>query len=64
MASSKGKIEQAEKGLAEIARFNRKEMPQEPLLAPVDGEKSSGGFGDLFSTLKMSRITLVSWFGW
>ncbi|XP_073237426.1 uncharacterized protein [Porites lutea] len=60
----KGKVEQAEKGLAEIARFNGKEMPQEPLLAPVDGEKSSGGFRDLFATLKMSRITLVSWFGW
>ena len=34
MASSKGKVEQAEKGLAKIASFNRKEMSQEPLLAP------------------------------
>ncbi|KAJ7391894.1 hypothetical protein OS493_016190 [Desmophyllum pertusum] len=63
----KGKVDKARKILEDVARFNRKEMPQQPLLAPSspeDGGNTSGGFRDLFATLKMSRTTLVCWFGW
>ncbi|KAK3714238.1 hypothetical protein QZH41_018390, partial [Actinostola sp. cb2023] len=56
----RGKADQATKALSKVARFNRKEMPANPV-AVMDEKQRVGDVRDLFRSFKMARITLVTW---
>ena len=58
----RGKTEKAEKVLHQVAKFNKKPIPQESL---QDYEKQRlGDLRDLFKSPSMTHRTLVSWYCW
>lgn len=60
-----GKEEEALEQIRKVAKFNGKEMPEE-VLSLKDGvaAKRLGDIRDLFSSIKMTSRTLISWFAW
>lgn len=58
-----GKKEMALDTLKEVARFNKKEMPDADLEVPVSAH-SSKGFAELFNGKKMAIMTLVQCYAW
>ena len=60
-----GKEKEALEQLTKVAKFNRKEMPEEPLcLSDGKSVERLGDIRDLFSSIKMISRTLISWFAW
>jgi hypothetical protein len=59
-----GKHDEARALLERIAKWNKKEMPQDDIYVPkqADGEKAD--FRDLFYNKSVTLITLVTWFLW
>lgn len=49
--------------LNKVAEFNRKEMPAGDLEQKEDKQRQ-GDFRDLFSSVTMTKRTLISWFAW
>ena len=58
----KGRVSEAKRRLAKVAKINGKEMPDEPLALPK--QEKLGDFRDLFSSPNMIHRTLGSWFIW
>lgn len=58
----KGRVSEAKRSLAKVAKVNGKEMPDEPLALPK--QENLGDFRDLFSSPNMIHRTLGSWFIW
>ena len=60
-----GKEKEALEQLTKVAKFNRKEMPEEPLCRN-DGKSVErlGDIRDLFSSIKMISRTVINWFAW
>ncbi|KAK2568475.1 Solute carrier family 22 member 13 [Acropora cervicornis] len=56
----KGRVSEAKRSLAKVAKMNGKEMPDEPLALPK--QENLGDFCDLFSSPNMIHRTLGSWF--
>ena len=57
-----GRTEAAEEVLQQVAKFNKKPIPQESL---QNYEKQRlGDLRDLFKSRSMTHRTLVSWFCW
>ena len=51
--------------LRRIAKFNKKEIPNEiTLKSPKKERDSSGSFLDLFRPLRMAKQTLVQFYAW
>ncbi|XP_032240300.2 organic cation transporter protein isoform X1 [Nematostella vectensis] len=59
----KGRVTEAEAILRDVAAFNRKKMPDEGLLEPLNKGKVAD-FRDLFRNRKMVQRTLILWFAW
>lgn len=49
--------------LTKVAKFNRQEMPAGDLEEKEEKQRQ-GDFRDLFSTMTMTKRTLISWFAW
>ena len=61
----KNKPEQAWKELQKVADFNRKEMPDGELeQKDATAAQRTGDFRDLFSSVNMTKRTLISCFAW
>lgn len=58
----RGRVSEAKRSLAKVAKMNGKEMPDEPLALPK--QEKLGDFRDLFSSPNMIHRTLGSWFIW
>lgn len=61
-----GKTAQAEKLLKQVAKTNKKEMPEEGLGLPEDQKSTQreAGLMDLFGSRSMTKKTLISWISW
>lgn len=63
----KGKVKEVEQILRKVARVNRKEYPEEPLIDPTaNGSKDVrlGDIRDLFSNKHYTFKTLIGWICW
>jgi len=58
------KPKEAWEELQKVANFNRKEMPDGELDQKDATAQRTGDFRDLFSSLTMTKRTLISWFSW
>lgn len=58
------KPQEAWKELKKVADFNRKQMPEGELDRKDATTQRTGDFRDLFSSVTMTKRTLISWFSW
>ena len=63
-----GRIEEAEEILSDVAKVNKREMPEDDHLGMEQDEgvrpANEAGFGDLFRNKSMTKKTVISWFSW
>ena len=61
-----GKKDEAEKLLKQVAKVNKKKIPDEGLVLPADQKsvQREAGFMDLFRTRAMTKKTVISWISW
>lgn len=61
-----GKKDEAEKLLKQVAKVNKKKIPDEGLVLPADQKsvQREAGFMDLFGTRAMTKKTVISWISW
>ena len=58
----RGRYEETERILREVAKVNKREYPDVKLVQYK--EQRTGDFRDLFASKKMAHKTLVCWFSW
>ena len=56
------KKEKARKILEEVARVNKKEMPEDELYIPV--KSSNKGVFELFKTRRLAKLSLIQCYAW
>ncbi|XP_028394970.1 organic cation transporter protein-like isoform X2 [Dendronephthya gigantea] len=59
-----GKYEEARAVLERVARWNKKEMPQDDIYVPKQADSEKTDFRDLFYDKSITLITLATWFLW
>ena len=61
-----GKKDEAEKLLRQVAKVNKKKIPDEGLVLQADQKsvQREAGFMDLFGTRAMTKKTVISWISW
>jgi hypothetical protein len=59
-----GNYHEARAVLEKVAKWNKKEMPQDDIHIPKQAADEKADFRDLFYNKSITLITLVTWFAW